>query len=382
MSDLAGAAAEVEAPCALLDLDAFDDNAALLVRRAGGRPIRVASKSLRCHSLIERVLARDGFSGVMAYAVREANWLVRSGIRDVYVAYPSVDRAALAELAGDALLREQITVTVDSPETAAFLVNAVGPGSGVRVALDVDASLRLGPVHLGARRSPLRSADDARAATRACIAAGLRLVGVMFYDAQVAGIPDSGPLVRLVKRRSLAELAVRRRAIVEALREMTELEFVNVGGTGSVDRFGAADDGVITEVAAGSGLYGPHLFDLYDQFTPRPALQVALPVVRRPDRRHVTVFSGGYVASGAPGRSRLPRLVDPGLALLASEGAGEVQTPLKGPRASRLAIGDRVLVRPAKAGETLERFDTVHLVHGGRVVGTAATYRGEGRNFG
>ncbi len=385
MSGLGDAAADLQAPCALLDLDDFDANAAQLVRRAAGRPIRVASKSLRCRGLIERVLTVDGFSGVMAYAAAEAIWLVRCGIRDVFVAYPSADRASLGELAADPELRAQVTLTVESPETVAFLAGAVGPASGVRVALDVDASLRVGPVHLGARRSPLRTPDDALAAARASRDAGLNVVGVMFYDAQVAGIPDGGPLVRLVKSRSLAELAQRRRTIVRALAEVTELEFVNVGGTGSLDRFGPADasnDEVITEVAAGSGLYGPHLFDLYHRFTPRPALELALPVVRRPDPRHVTVFAGGYVASGVPGPSRLPRPVDRGLRLLRSEGAGEVQTPLRGPAAARLAIGDRVLFRPAKAGETLERFDTVHLIRGGAVVGEAPTYRGEGRNFG
>lgn len=322
------------------------------------------------------------------------------------MAYPSADRAALAEIAADPVLREQVTLTVDSPETARFLVDAVGPASWVRVALDVDASLRLGPVHLGARRSPLRSLDDALAAARACTDAGLRVVGALFYDAQVAGLPDSGPLVRWMKNRSLADLSRRRSAIVAALRTVTDLEFVNAGGTGSLDRFGSRHPGVaddaspadgaadevaadevstddaLTEVAAGSGLYGPHLFDSYDRFTPRPALKIALPVVRRPGPKHVTVFSGGYVASGAAGRSRLPRPTDRGLKLLGSEGAGEVQTPLQGPRAADLAIGDRVLMRPAKAGEPLERFDSVHLIAGGEFVGTAPTYRGEGRNFG
>lgn len=382
MNAWARIAAQVEAPGAVLDLDAFDANAADLVRRAGGRPIRVASKSLRCRPMIERALARDGFAGVMAYAVREAIWLVRGGIRDVFVAYPSADRDALAEVAADPVLRDHITLTVDSPETTRFLAGAARPASGVRVALDVDASLRLGPIHLGARRSPLRSVGEALAAARACSDEGLRVVGVLFYDAQVAGLPDSGPLVRFMKSRSLADLAARRRAIVTALRRVTELEFVNAGGTGSIDCFGSAGDDVITEVAAGSGLYGPHLFDSYDRFTPRPALQIALPVVRRPGPKHVTVFSGGYVASGAAGASRLPRPVDRGLRLLGSGGAGEVQTPLRGPKAADLAIGDRVLLRPAKAGETLERFDSVHLIESGGLVGAVPTYRGEGRNFG
>ena len=38
----------------------------------------------------------------MAFTLAEAIWLVRAGVsNDVLVAYPSVDRAALAELAAD-----------------------------------------------------------------------------------------------------------------------------------------------------------------------------------------------------------------------------------------------------------------------------------------
>ncbi len=405
MHDWSGLAAQLDAPCALLGLDDFDANAADLVARAAGRPIRVASKSLRCRPLLERVLAREGFAGVLAYSVREAVWLAGTGIDDVFVAYPSVDRGALAELAGDAGLRRSVTLTVDSVEGVDALAATVGRRSDVAVALDVDAALRVGPLHLGARRSPLRTAAEALAVARAADAAGLRVVGVMCYDAQVAGLPDSGPLVRAVKRASLASLARRRREIVTALRAVADLRFVNVGGTGSLHHFPPHDDDVITEFAAGSGLYGPHLFDGYDAFTPRPALQLALPVVRRPGRGRVTLYCGGYVASGAGGRSRLPRPVSRALALSRSEGAGEVQTPVCGRAADDLRIGDRVLVRPAKAGETLERFDVVHLVGRAgaagetaragrsvaegdspagapRLVGEVATYRGEGRNFG
>jgi D-serine deaminase-like pyridoxal phosphate-dependent protein len=41
-------------PIAVVDLDAFDANAADLVRRAGGKPVRVASKSIRVPALISR----------------------------------------------------------------------------------------------------------------------------------------------------------------------------------------------------------------------------------------------------------------------------------------------------------------------------------------
>ena len=377
----ARATAGLPAPLVAVDLDAFDANADDLVRRAGGLPIRVASKSVRCRTLLDRVLARPGFSGVMAYAVPEAVWLVGEGTRDVFVAYPSVDEAALRAVATDDLLRAEVTVAIDSVEHVRWLRDTLGADvAGLGVALDCDASLRVGRVHLGVRRSPTRDAEQALAVVRAAVGVGLDVRGVMFYDAQVAGLPDAGPHIRTMKRRSVRELEQRRRAVVTAVRGEADLRFVNAGGTGSLHRFGG--DQVVTELAAGSGLYAPTLFDGYDDFDPRPAMAFALPVVRRPARGFVTAFGGGYVSSGEPGWSRVPSPVRRGLSLVRTEATGEVQTPLHGEDADGLRIGDRVWMRGAKAGELLERFDAVHLVAGGELVGTVPSYRGEGRNFG
>ena len=159
------------------------------------------------------------------------------------------------------------------------------------------------------------------------------------------------------------------------------LTIVNGGGTGSLHVTGA--DPALTELAAGSGLIGPTLFDGYDDFTPQPAVAFALPVVRRPGRRIVTVFSGGYIASGPAGDSRVPSVHHPeGLSMIGTEGAGEVQTPLRGKAARSLAVGDKVWFRHAKAGELAERFDEYVVISGGEVVDVVPTYRGEGRTFG
>jgi len=374
------ATAGLAAPFAVVDLDAFDANAADLVRRAGGTPIRVASKSVRCRALLRRALDRPGFRGVMAYSVREALWLAADGFTDIFVAYPSVDRAALEAVAGNSHAAAQITVTIDSAEHVALLA-AVHRPHRLRVALDVDASLRVGRLHLGVRRSPLRTADQAAAVARAAQREGLAVLGLMFYDAQIAGLPDSSPAVRLLKSRSAADLRRRRAEVVGAVREVADLAFVNGGGTGSLHV--AGQDPVLTELAAGSGLFGPTLFDGYRAFRPRPAAAFALPVVRRPAPGMVTVFAGGYTASGPPGWSRSPSVLFPrGLRLLRQEGAGEVQTPLRGRAADELALGDRVWFRHAKAGELCERFDELHLVRGDELVEGVPTYRGEAATFG
>jgi D-serine deaminase-like pyridoxal phosphate-dependent protein len=186
-----------------------------------------------------------------------------------------------------------------------------------------------------------------------------------------------------MKARSAQELARRRPRIVEAVREIAPIELVNGGGTGSLHLL--ADDDCLTEAAAGSGLYGPTLFDGYRDFTPRPALAYALPVTRRPAPDVRTLFGGGYVASGPAGASRVPTPFLPaGLGLVGTEGVGEVQTPVTGSGAAALAIGDRVWWRHAKAGEICERFDTLHLVAPGEdaTIESVPTYRGEGKCFG
>lgn len=378
------ATADLAAPLAVVDLDAFDANAADLERRAQGLPLRVASKSVRCRALLERVLARPGFWGVMAYSLREALWLAAEGIEDIFVAYPSVDREAIGALAGNSRAAAEITLAIDSAEHVRLLASVragLESPHALRVALDIDASLRVGPLHLGVRRSPAHTAYAAVTLARAARDAGLLVVGLMFYDAQIAGLPDSSPAVRLLKARSAADLLVRRGEVVEAVREVSPLEFVNGGGTGSLHITGR--DPALTELAAGSGLYGPALFDGYRGFRPRAAAAFALPVVRRPGPGLVTVFGGGYIASGPPGWSRVPSvLAPPGLRLLRTEGAGEVQTPLRGRAADRLELGDRVWFRHAKAGELCERFDELHLVSAGEVVGRVPTYRGESATFG
>ncbi|MEV6417238.1 amino acid deaminase/aldolase [Kribbella sp. NPDC051718] len=373
--------AELEPPYAVVDLAAFRRNADDLVRRAAGTPIRVASKSVRSRALIKAALDRPGFHGVMSYSLPEAIWLAQDGVDDILMGYPTVHRAALRELAADAELASRITLMIDDFEQLAYIKSVTGGGERIRVCLDVDASLRILGQHLGVRRSPLRTPEQALELARRVVADdAFELVGVMFYEAQIAGLPDTSPAVRLVKKLSARELSDRRGLIVDALKQVAPLRLVNSGGTGSLEISSA--DPSVTEVTAGSGLYGPTLFDKYDVFQPEHAVVYALGVVRRPTSRIATLFGGGYVASGPAKKSRLPSPSWPlGLSLLGTEGAGEVQTPVVGENARGLRIGDRVWMRYAKAGEMLERFDVLHAIDGNELT-ELVTYRGEGKNFG
>lgn len=387
-SRLDRATAHLDPVFAVVDLEALSYNAFYLVRRAAGKPIRIATKSVRCRAVVEAALATPGYRGVLAYTLAEGLWLAET-LDDVVVGYPSVDRASYQALGESEELARRVTVMVDSVEQLDFIDSVTPPGkrSPVRVCLELDSSFDsrvLG--HVGVWRSPVHTAWQARDLARAVAGRkGFRLVGLMGYEAQVAGLgnapagkPLLGMAVRRIQKASMGELYQRRWQAVQAVREVAELEFVNGGGTGSLEAT-AADESV-TEIAAGSGLFGPHLFDNYRHFTPAPASAFALPVVRKPAPDRATLLGGGWIASGPPGKDRLPQLVWPkGLRMVPREMAGEVQTPVTNARS--LNVGDRVWARHTKAGELSEHANGLYVVDGDSVSEVLPTYRGEGKAF-
>jgi len=299
--------------------------------------------------------------------------------------YPTVDRVALADLLSDEEARTRVTLMVDDPAHLSLIEKLAPPGVSARVAVGIDAGLRMGRSHVGPKRSPLYDAAEVVAFARDAVDRGLTVVGVMTYEGQVAGVPDDVPhqkakslVVRKLKSASVAQLQERRTEIAEALRGVVDLEFWNAGGSGSVETTVA--DPAVTEVAAGSGLLVPGLFDHYLSFEPRPAAFFGVPVVRRPTEGLVTVAGGGFIASGPSGKDRAPLpWAPPDLHLTGLEGAGEVQTPLTGSGAHLLQVGDWVWFRHAKSGELAEHTNRVHLVTGEEVVETVPSYRGLGQ---
>jgi len=402
---LSTATARLDPPLAVLHLPALRHNAHDLLRRAAGtsrpaKPIRVASKSVRVRSVLDAVLTLPGYAGVLAYTLREALWLAEGDaehppIEDVVVGYPTTDRAAIARLSASPELASRVTLMIDSLSHLDFIDAVVPPSQreAIRLCLELDSSW-FAPVigHVGVFRSPVHSPASARAlAVEIVRRPGFRLVGMMGYEAQIAGQGDNPrgnpawrATLRWMQQNSRDELLGRRGEAVAAVRGVADLEFVNGGGTGSVE-FTASDESV-TEIAAGSGLFGGHLFDTYRSFHPAPAASFALSVVRRPNPETATLLGGGWIASGPPGPDRLPMVAWPtGLSMVAREMAGEVQTPLTGATAAVLRIGDRVWLRHTKSGELSEHVDGFQLVDTvdgrARVVGVTPSYRGEGKVF-
>ena len=381
--------ASIEAPFAFVDLDAMWANAIDMLQRADGKPIRVATKSLRCRPLIASALENDpGFRGLMTFALAETLWLWELGFEDLLLAYPTADRQELSRLAAIDDPGRPVVV-VDSTEHLDLIESAANGGAPIRVCIEIDLSFWTagGRVKIGTKRSPIRTPEQAVELAREIERRpGFELAGLMGYEGHIAGVGDNpkervrAEVIRRMRKSSVGDIRERRAAIVEAVSKVTPLGFVNGGGTGSLEL--TAAESAVTELAAGSGFYAPTLFDHYSSFKLRPAAMFALPVVRRPAPGWVTLLGGGYLASGPADDYRLPSPYLPlGLELDSMEGAGEVQTPVQGAAAARLKPGDRVYMRHAKAGELCERFESLYLVSEGRIVDQVPTYRGEGRCF-
>ncbi|MCX7606751.1 MAG: alanine racemase [Bacteroidia bacterium] len=374
---------EVPRPLAFVDIEAFDGNARRVLEYAGTLPVRIATKSLRCVALLKRLQEMsDRFSGFLCMSPREALYLSEEGLDDFLIGYPFFQRSD-QEAFREILSRgKRVIAVVDNIEQAEAL-HYTFRGTSLRapVCLDIDVSSDWGWLYFGVRRSPLRSVEEVLLLAQALRRLDrIEVVGVMAYEAQIAGVGDKkvgwkGTLIRYLKSRSWREVVARRAAVVKALRDVgIDLAFVNGGGTGSLRE--TAADPTVTELTAGSAFFAPGLFDHYQSVSFTPAAGFSLEIVRRPAKDVFTCHGGGYIASGAIGKEKLPKPWLPhGMTFFPHEGAGEVQTPVRIPTPPPyLKIGEPLYFRHAKAGELSQRFPALYLVHGERIVGQVPTY--------
>ncbi len=378
-------------PFAFVDLDLFDANGIVLKRRAGEKKIRIASKSIRCTYLLRRILEMDEqFQGIMAFTAPEAVFLSQQGFDDLLIAYPVWDERHIKAVCQEIKQGKKLILMTD--QTAHIKrIQGIGEKEGVivPVCLDVDMSSELPGIHFGVHRSSVNSVEKAKKYLKAIAkSSNVQLVGVMGYEAQIAGLGDNVPgkqvmngVIRRLKKRSIKEVAARRKAIVELIHSKgIDLELVNGGGTGSLES--TREEEVVTEVTIGSGFYASGLFDNYVQFKHAPSAAYAIEIVRRPQKHIYTCSGGGYIASGAIGKDKAPVPYLPkGIQLTDNEGVGEVQTPIVYKGDEKLKLGDPVFLRHSKAGELCERFNTLLLVSRGEIVDRVPTYRGEGNCF-
>lgn len=377
-------------PFAFVDMDLFNKNIEDIVKRAEGKKIRIASKSLRCLDLIKKILSANPiFQGVMCYHPLEAIYLSENGLDNLLIAYPIYYEQHIAAICKEIKRGKSIIAMVDLPEHAERL-NRIAEKENcvIPVCMDIDMSSDFGSLHFGVRRSKIATTQQALELfhqIKKC--KNLRLDGIMSYEAQIAGAGDftgnifKNFIISVLKKKSVKEISKRRAEIVNAIQsEGHQLKFVNGGGTGSVET--TIKEDCVTEVTVGSGFYSPALFDNYKNFRHLPAAGFAVEITRMPKKNIYTCYGGGYIASGSVDKNKLPKPYLPeGAKLIDTEGAGEVQTPIVYKGKEKLNLGAPLFMRHAKAGELCERFNSLLLVADGKIIDDVKTYRGEGKCF-
>jgi D-serine deaminase-like pyridoxal phosphate-dependent protein len=385
-------------PLAFVDLDSFDANVdtAASIAQAADKSLRIGTKSVRCLPLMGRVLAHASsrFHGFLTFTAEETAFLAERGHDDLILAYPTVQPGDLEILANLTKQGKQVAVMVDCDQHLDVL-NRAGKTNTIvlNACLEIDMAYRpLGndSLHLGLRRSPIRTPEQALELVEYAKAlTNVRIDSVMGYEGHIAGTNDNVPhqavknaMYRTLKNASVKELSSRRDAVIGSIKEAgVDLRLVNGGGSGSL--VSTLQDKSVTEATIGSGLFASGLFHYFREIKYQPSAFFALQVVRIPKAGMVTCAGGGYIASGAIEKSKLPLPAMPvGLKYVDLEGAGEVQTPLLLPQGCpKLSLGDPVFFQHAKAGELCERFNELILIRGGEIIDKVKTYRGEGFCF-
>lgn len=381
---------EVPKPCLFLDAELFDKNIQSILNASNGKKIRLASKSIRSLAVIKDILNySDTFQGVMCFTVNEALYLNDNGLDDLLIAYPVWNKNELKSVAKRVESNQTITLMIDSIEHIEHLERIASEHEqSFLVCLDIDLSSDYPGLHFGVYRSPVKTVKQAFKLIERIVASPyLKLDGIMGYEAQIAGITDTDPanqlknkIIRRLKKQSSKELMKKRQKIIRLIEKKgIELRFINGGGTGSLHQTSKEN---VTEVTVGSGFFHSHLFDHYEDYSNQPALVYAIEITRIPSKHIYTCTGGGYIASGAMGNDRLPKVHLPKDAKLTkNEGAGEVQTPIFYKGDIPLKHGDPIFMRHSKAGELTEHFHLIHLIKDGKIINQYKTYRGDYQCF-
>jgi D-serine deaminase-like pyridoxal phosphate-dependent protein len=345
-----GSRALIPTPAAVLDLDAFERNAAKMAARAkaAGLALRPHSKSHKTSAIAHRQI-EAGAVGICCAKLAEAEAMAAAGVPAILVTSPIAGAvqaqraAALAEAIAD------FRIVVDHPDGAAELgAAAQGP---IQVLIDVDPGMGRTGVHDAAQAVAVFNAIAAQP--------NLKLLGVQCYGGHWQHIAGANARAAAVAD-GMAYLST----VIAALREAgAKIGVVTGGGTGSF----AADaaQGVLTEVQPGSYPFMDRDYREALQDDPDGAFEqslvIATAVITANHPDWVTV-DGGLKAFSTDGP--LPIALTPKFADCAYRYFGDEHGRLARPDGQPVARGERVDFAPGHIDPTLDRYDVIHMVRG------------------
>lgn len=347
---------EIDTPALVVDLDPFERNLNKMAAFTAERGIRLRphAKTHKCPTVARKQIAA-GAVGQCCQKVGEAEALVRGGVRDVLVSNEVVGAQKLRRLAA---LAHEATVALcfDGPEQVAAASRAAteaGVELGALVEIDV-----------GMQRCGVATPEAARElALRIAQVPGLAFRGLQAYHG------TAQHLATWEERRAAIERAAGIvGATAEALRGAgLDCALISGAGTGTFRMEG--ESGLWNELQAGSYLFmdteyariGGAGGGRYDEF--EHSLFVLATVMSTPTADRAIVDAGlkSYSAEkGFPWVHGRPGLEVTGV----SDEHGRIRV---GPDASRLRLGDRVMLIPGHCDPTINLHDWYVGVRNGRV---------------
>ncbi|CAN7437970.1 DSD1 family PLP-dependent enzyme [Bosea sp. LjRoot237] len=351
--------ARLETPAAVLDLDMFEHNIALLAQtcRNAGLDVRPHAKSHKCAEIARRQMAA-GALGICCAKPGELLALFEGGIRDLLLSAPIASPAKIDALARAAVAGGRIGVVVDRADLAtAYAEAARRHGTALDVLVDLDVGLK--------RSGVATTAEAVELAKLVSGLAGLRYRGVQAYQGRVQHIDDFA-----ARRAANQEMGRLLASMLDALRAAgLAPEIVSGGGTGSHLLDG--EDKLLTEIQAGSYVFMDEAYDSVDMHGRggpefRPALRIAVTVIGHSSLGFAITDGGSksFALDGPPPR-----------AFLGSELVGRIEwcgdefgriLPQEGQRI--LPIGAVVECTVPHCDPTINLHDFLHVVSGDRLV--------------
>ena len=346
--------AEVDTPCLMLELDAFERNLERLPASLAGNPVKLRphAKSHKCPEIARRQIAL-GAAGVCVQKVSEAAVMVDGGVTDVLIAN-EIAGAPKLQLLAELNKSAHVAVCADDAGNVAALAEAA---SAAGVTIDV-----LVEIDVGAGRCGVQPEAPAVAlAKQIASSANLRFAGLQAYQGSAQHIRKVGD-----RREAIARAVDCVRMTTEALRAAgLQCNYVTGAGTGSY--MFEATSSVYHELQAGSYIFMDADYARNEwtasgvpQF--EHSLFVWTTVMSAPTADRVVVDAGLKASSVDSG---MPRVADyPDVEYVkASDEHGVLQ--ISG--ATRFKVGDKLKLIPGHCDPTVNLYDSYVCTRNGRV---------------
>lgn len=234
---------EVDTPCLLVDLDAFERNVETMRRFASEHDLRLRAhaKTHKSADIANWQIRKGGACGVCCQKVGEAEALVSGGVPDVLVSNQVTAPAKIERLAALAR-RARIGVCVDDAGNVESL-SAAAERYGVTLDCLVE-------IDVGAGRCGVEPGEPAvELASKVASAPGLTFAGLQAYQGRAQHIRD------YEERRAAIESAAAAVSETAAMLRDAGLDCLTVTGAGTGSYYFEAASGVYTELQCGSYVF-------------------------------------------------------------------------------------------------------------------------------